>query len=48
MSGAIVSCTFTGTSYDRDTAGGAANTDYGNATQTSVASLTVGMNRANT
>lgn len=48
MSGAIVSCTFTGTSYDRDTAGGAANTDYGNATQTSVGSLTVGMNRANT
>lgn len=47
VSGAIVSQHFDGVSYKRDTNGGVANTDYGNATQTSVGSLTVGMNRAN-
>lgn len=47
VSGAVVSQSFNGTTYDRDTSGGVANTDYGNATQTSVGNLTVGMNRAN-
>lgn len=46
VSGAIVSQHFDGISYKRDTSGGAANIDYGNAMQTSVGSLTVGMNRA--
>lgn len=47
VSGAIVSQSFNGTSYDRDTNGAVANADYGNSTQTSVGNLTVGMNRAN-
>lgn len=47
VSGAIVSLSFNGTTYDRDTNGASANTDYGNSSQTSVGNLTVGMNRAN-
>lgn len=47
LSGAIVSMSFTGTDMVRDTSGASPNTDYGNATQTSVGNLTVGMNRAN-
>lgn len=46
ISGAIVSQSFNGTSFVRDTNGGSANTDYGNATQTTVGALTVGMNQA--
>jgi uncharacterized secreted repeat protein (TIGR03808 family) len=45
-SGAIVSVSYNGTNYVRDAPGGAANTDYGNATQTVVGALTVGMNKA--
>lgn len=45
-SGAIVSATYNGTDLVRDTNGSSPNTDYGNATQTLVANLTVGNNRA--
>ena len=45
-SGAIVSTGFDGVHFTREVISGAANTDYGNATQTSVGNLTVGMNRA--
>ncbi|MGG6897913.1 TIGR03808 family TAT-translocated repetitive protein [Rhizobium sp. BR 315] len=47
ISGAIVSYSFDGSSFQRDKNGGSPNTDYGNATQTSSGPLTVGMNRAN-
>ncbi|MFJ6322171.1 MULTISPECIES: hypothetical protein [unclassified Rhizobium] len=45
-SGAIVSVSHDGTHFVRDAAGGVANTDDGNATQTVVGALTVGMNKA--
>ena len=48
ISGAIVSYSFNGTTFQRDTNGGSPNADYGNATQTSSGALTVCMNRANT